>query len=74
MLSRSAREIFHDEASIFSMFKQYFKRFSSDFAVKTAWKQQEEIGLNAIEKKAYFALDHNTFQAKERVFVADHGF
>ena len=56
------------------MFKQYFKRFLSDFLVKTAWKQQKEIWLNAIEKKAYFALDHNTFQAVESVFVADHGF
>ena len=74
MLSSSACEIFHDEASIFSIFKQYFKRFLSDFPVKTAWKQQEEIGSNNIEKKAYFALDHNTFKAKERVFVADHGF
>lgn len=56
------------------MFKQYFKRFLSDFPVKTAWKQQEEIELNVIEKKSYFALDHSTFQAVESVFVADHGF
>ena len=32
------------------MFKQYFKRFSSDFPVKTAWKQKEEFECNR-EKK-----------------------